>query len=100
LINDVSQLDQASAQWTLAQVFKSLQGDLSPAQRIRATELMKHNLDQSDDWIVQNTTMETLAGWALDDPQLKEWLLPRLQRLAVRHRGSVARRAKRLLDTL
>ncbi|MGL4339249.1 MAG: hypothetical protein ACRCSP_02320, partial [Rhodoglobus sp.] len=58
---------------------------------------MKRNLDSSDDWIVQNTTMQVLAGWAAVDDDLAQWLRPRLLRLASSPRKSVSARASKLL---
>ncbi len=42
---------------------------------------MKNNLENHPDWIVLNNSMETLALWAHDDPELKKWLLPQLTAL-------------------
>ena len=81
LIDEVGALDQASAQWTLA-----------PA---RALGLLQRNLAAHDDWIVLNATMETLSRWAADDPGLRRWLLPHLERLSTDRRKSVAARARR-----
>ena len=100
LIDEIGELDQASAQWTLAQLFDRLKDDLSPRQHDRALAIMKRNLAEHQDWIVLNHTMETLAQWSQDDPSLKQWLLPHLQRLAGESRKSVAKRANRKLAEL
>jgi hypothetical protein len=96
LIESVGQLDQASAQWTLAQLFLRYSDDLSSQQRSGALALMKRNLEHHTDWIVLNHTMETLAQWSLSDAELREWLRPQLDRLTNESRASVARRAVRL----
>ena len=95
LIDEVGALDQASAQWTLAQLFDRLAGAMDPAQRARALGLLQRNLAAHDDWIVLNATMETLSRWAADDPGLRRWLLPHLERLSTDRRKSVAARARR-----
>jgi hypothetical protein len=93
LIDDVGNLDQASAQWTLAQLFLRFTSELSAEQRQRSEVLMKRNLAKSDDWIVLISTLETLAQWAVPDHKLRKWLEPHVSRLAKDSRKSVARRA-------
>ena len=100
LQSEVSQLDQPSAKWTLAQLFVLLDRRMSQPQRSRAVEIMQHNLQTESDWIVQNTTAEALAHFAEQDEQLKHWLLPQLQKQLKDKHASVARRAQRLLDQL
>ncbi|MEM7300606.1 MAG: hypothetical protein AAF468_05935 [Pseudomonadota bacterium] len=97
LLNEISEIDQASTQWTIAQLFDRLSGDLSDAQRERALAIMKRNLAEHDDWIVLNTTTEILSNWAADDEALKSWLKPHLERLSSDSRKSVANRAKKKL---
>ena len=99
-IAEVGDLDQDSAQWTLAQLFLKLEDDLSAAQRQRAATIMKRNLEDRDDWIVLNTTIETLARWATNDAELASWLRPHLERLAKDERKSVAGRASKKLKAL
>ena len=100
LIGEVGALDQASAQWTLAQLFARLADDMDRDQRACALTIMKHNLANHDDWIVLNATIETLAAWAADDGDLSEWLRPHLQRLSTDSRKSVAKRASKKLSAL
>lgn len=97
LIDEVGELDQASAQWTLAQLFDRLAPDMTTEQRARALTLMQRNLERNDDWIVLNTTMETIWRWSRDDAELSDWLAPHLARLARDPRISVANRAKKLM---
>ncbi|MEO0398042.1 MAG: hypothetical protein AAF224_01320 [Pseudomonadota bacterium] len=99
-IEQVGALDQASAQWTLAQLFDRLSSDLSAAQRKSAIALMKRNLKGYDDWIVLNATIETLSNWAKDEPALAKWLKPHLKRLSADNRKSVASRAAKKLKAL
>lgn len=96
LIDDISGLDQPSAQWTLAQLFLRLGPAMSDSQRSRALDVMKRNLTQSDDWIVLNTTVETLAQWSCHSADLRDWLTPHLRRLQSDPRKSVAGRARKL----
>ncbi len=100
LIDEVGRLEQASAQWTLAQLFLTLDNDLSERQRLGALTIMKRNIANDDDWIVLNMTMETLAAWALTDDELAAWLIPHLKRLANDPRKSVAKRAEKKLARL
>jgi hypothetical protein len=93
LINDVGQLDQASAQWTFAQLFQRYANELNPDQRRRSLALMKRNLETHTDWIVLINTMETLSEWAASDDKLKRWIEPHIERLTNDPRKSVAGRA-------
>ena len=99
-IGEIGQLDQASAQWTLAQLFERLSEDMTKRQQAAALEIMKRNLAVHDDWIVLNTTIETLARWAARDQDLKAWLRPHLERLSSDSRKSVASRATKKLAAL
>jgi len=97
---ETSTLDQPSAKWSLAQIFMWLDEKMSQKQRIRAIEIMKYNLETDDDWIVQSTTAESLAHFAGSDTSLKEWLLPRLEKMKGSRHNSVARKAQKLILTL
>jgi hypothetical protein len=100
LLSEVANITQASAQWTLAQLFNSLSAHMSSGQKQKAVKIMKRNLEHNDDWIVQNQTMQTLADWAKADEALKKWLEPHLDTLVTDERKSVAGRAKKLRKTL
>ena len=100
LIDEIGALDQASAQWTVAQLMARLRADLTSAQRKRATALLKTYLDGADDWIVLTATMATLGEWAAADSGLKRWLAPRLDRLADDPRKAVAGRARKVRAAL
>ncbi len=100
LISDVSQIQQASTQWTLAQLFQSLSSYLSAAQKISAVTILQDNLAKSNDWIVLINTMQTLSEWAMTDQDLQVWLEPHLVALAKDERKSVSGRAKKLLAVL
>lgn len=95
--SEIANLDQPSAKWSLAQIFMWLSESLDDSQTQRAIEIMKHNLETENDWIVQCNTAESLAHFAKSDPDLKQWLIPQLQRMTRDTRNSVARKAQKLL---
>lgn len=100
LFSDMLPLDQASTQWTLCQMFDRLSASLSDQQRMRAISHMKHLIEHHQDWIVLNSVIEVLAGWADEDQALKDYLKPQLERHALDSRKSVANRAKKKLKLL
>ena len=99
-LNTVSTIQQASAQWTLAQLFLQLENDMNDTQHEKAIKIMKHNLAEHDDWIVLNHTMKTLGAWATRDHELHSWLTPHLERLSQDARKSVAKTAEKYLKEL
>lgn len=96
LLNEISKINQASTQWTLASLFMMLEKEMTAGQVQTARKLMKNNLANHQDWIVLNTTMETLGKWAKKDAALREWITPHVQRLANDSRKSVAGKAKKI----
>jgi HEAT repeat protein len=98
--SEISDLDQPSAKWSLAQMFMWLDEKMSGEQRERAVEIMKHNLETDDDWIVQNNTAESLAYFARTNDSLKEWLIPQLEKMKGSRHNSVAKRAQKLIAIL
>lgn len=100
LLTDIAAINQASTQWTLANLFDMLSKDMSASQKEKAEVIMKNNLVHHQDWIVLNNSMETLGKWAKKEEALKAWLLPHLERLSSDSRKSVARRASKLLNSL
>ncbi|MEM6590148.1 MAG: hypothetical protein AAF641_17010 [Pseudomonadota bacterium] len=100
LITEIGALDQASAQWTLADLFFALGPDMDVAQKDAALAIMKRNLAEHDDWIVLNRTMDTLLKWVDAEEGLSEWIAPHLARLANDPRKSVAKRASKGLSAL
>ena len=96
-LNEISQIDQPSTKWTLANLFEMLDKDLTPRQLVSAKSIIKKNLAEEQDWIVLNNSMETLAKWSRTDGALKDWLHPHLDRLSDDSRNSVSKRAKKLL---
>ena len=100
LLKDISQINQASTQWTLAILFDWLADHMSDTQKLTAKTHLQQNLAHHDDWIVLNTTMDTLGSWALKDGELKKWLKPHLERLKKDTRKSVVRKAQKTLDQI
>lgn len=100
LLTEVAAIDQASAQWTLAQLFDELSDRMSAEQLAQAKQVLQRNLAQHHDWIVLNHTMQTLANWSATDEALRLWLKPHLARLAQDGRKSVAKRAAKLSQQL
>ncbi len=99
-LTQISKIGQASTQWTLAQLFLWLETSMSDAQKQKAIVVLQRNLESSNDWIVQNTTIETLGTWAKTDDSIKSWLMPRLRKLAKSDRKSVAGRASKMILAL
>ena len=97
LLHEIASIDQPSTQWTIAELFSWMKEEMTDEQTALATSIMKHNLEKHDDWIVLNHTMQILSDWAEDDPELKLWMKPHLERLSADSRKSVSKRAGKLL---
>jgi hypothetical protein len=97
LQSEIADLDQPSAQWTLALLFDYTRHLMSQAQDERAVAIMKRNLMENDDWIVLNNSMKILSKWAKGDAALRAWLRPHLVRLTDEPRKSVAAQARKAL---
>lgn len=100
LLNDVSKINQASTQWTLAQLLLELDRWLSVDQKKQAVAILQHNLANQKDWIVLNMSMKTLGAWAREDGRLTMWLIPHLKRLKNDSRKSVSKAASEVLQSL
>ena len=99
-LTEIGRIDQPSVQWHTAQVLDHLRSDLSDAQRRRASDLLRGYLEESDDWIVLNTSVGILTGWAGDEPALARAIRPALEHLTADRRKSVAKRAAKCLAAL
>jgi hypothetical protein len=97
LLNEIAKINQASTQWTLAILFLKLEKHMSDEQMQKAKKHLKKILETNDDWIVQNTVIDTLSKWAKTDEKLKKWITPRLEEFARTGRKSVAGRSKKML---
>jgi hypothetical protein len=98
LLHEVATIDQPSVQWHLAQILSRV--DLMPAQRDQALALLWRNLEDYDDLLVKNLTLEALADFAVDDAAVRERLLPVLRTYTTSERKSLAARARRLLASI
>lgn len=99
-LSEIATIDQASTKWTLAQLFLMLEKDMTKTQKEAAVKILQNNLTNSNDWIVQNMTIETLGKWSFEDEKLRCWLVPRLKKLSTDSRKSVAKRAEKLLNEI
>ena len=99
-IGEIGVLDQASAQWTLAQLFSRLRPRMQESQKQAAFALMKRNLEHHHDWIVLNHTMQTMFEWIDEFPHEHDWLIRQLRRHENDARKSVRSRAGKLLKML
>lgn len=95
LLDEVSQIDQPSVQWHLAQMFSEL--ELDEEQKRQAIAIMKNNLKKSDDWIVTNLTLESLADFVRRGDLPKSELLKIARKYKNSRHKSVARRAEKLI---
>lgn len=95
-LDEIAKIDQASTQWTLAQLFGMLENKMTDAQIEKAKSILKHNLANHNDWIVLIQTMEVLTIWAMKDTALKNWMMPHLERLSADNRKSVATKALKM----
>jgi len=99
-LNDVILIDQASTQWTMATLFDLLDQYMSQHQQQKALAHLKSNLQHHQDWIVLNTTMDTLGKWALQNEDLRKWMEVHLDRLSKDNRKSVAGKALKITAKL
>ena len=99
-LNEVGRIDQASAKWSLAQLFLLLEKDMTALQRQKATDLMIYNLEHHSDWIVLNMTMETLGKWVEKDPGIAKAIKVRVSELTEDPRKSVAKKASKTMALL
>ncbi|MCG9889969.1 MAG: hypothetical protein MH252_02695, partial [Thermosynechococcaceae cyanobacterium MS004] len=96
LLYEIAKIEQASTQWTLANLFQMLWKSMDETRRSKAKELLKFNLETWNDWIVLNNTMDSLAAWSSDDIELRNWLIPKLDKLKSDSRRSVSNRALKI----
>ncbi|MDR9450916.1 MAG: hypothetical protein RI637_06850 [Acidimicrobiia bacterium] len=95
LLGRMSQIDQPSVQWHVAQMLGHVR--LTARQRTRAALVLRNNLDYSSDWIVLNWSLETLAALARRDLDLIEPLRRSLRHHEHSSYKSLAKRARVLL---
>ena len=99
-VEKVSEIDQPSTQWTFAQLVEECPDLFSKTQLEKSIEQVKGYLDNSDDWIVLNTSIQSLTTHAKDNAELATWLKPRLKKLTNYSKKSVAGKARKSLEVL
>jgi hypothetical protein len=98
LLTEVAAIEQASVQWHLAHILGEV--ELTPSQRAVVCRILKRNLAEKKDWIVANSSMETLAKFSRDDSQLRTEVLAMLKELLSDPHTSVVARARTLIAAL
>jgi len=98
-LGEISKIDQASTQWTLANLFETLREEMTKEQVKKAETILKKNLKSSNDWIVLKNSMQTLNTWSTDKKSLRTWLEPELVRLSKDPRKAVSGFAKKSLKS-
>lgn len=98
LFREVAAIDQPSVQWHLVQMIGQLQ--LTPSQKQRAIEILKHNFEHVTDWIVLNFTIEVFAQFVAEQPALRDYYVQQLHKLQNDPHKSVGRRATKYLASL
>ena len=99
-LNEVSNIEQASTKWTLAQLFLWMHNDMNNDQFSKAKAIIKNYLETEKDWIVLNNSIETLSIWSLNDDDLKTWLKPHLEKLKKDSRVSVSKKALKCFNKI
>ncbi len=99
-VEKASAIDQPSVQWTFAQMIEECTELLTTTQLAKAVERVKNYLIESQDWIVLNSSISSLTKFALEDAELRAWLVPHLEELTKEDRASVAKRATKALEKL
>jgi hypothetical protein len=94
IFEEMAEADQPSVQWHFAQIMSEM--ELSPADVRTAVRLIKRNLERTNDWIVVNLSLETLAIFARRDRRMLRALEPMLTRYARSPHKSVRHRVKKL----
>lgn len=100
LLDEISQIDQPSTKWTLAQLWLEHRARLTEGQQLRAKENLVKTLLEEDDWIALNMSMKTLERYAKNDPKLIARIADRTREIAHDERKSVSKGAMKLLNAM
>lgn len=100
ILKDISQIDQASTQWTIARLFIVYRDVMNNEQRDLAEAIMMKNLKEHQDWIVLNESMKSMTEWVNHHPKQESAIKELLERHTHDKRRSVSKTAQRCLDTL
>lgn len=98
LLTEVSQINQPSVQWHLAQMLGEL--PLTEGQKAKAIEVLKRNLETATDWIVLNYSLEVFAEFTKEEVALRQYFIRQLKKHQSSRHKSVAKRATKLLLSL
>lgn len=94
MLTDVAASGQPSVQWHLAQMLAQV--PLDDRQAARAAEVVAGLLGGSDDWIVRNCSLESLASFARRGTISRQAMSAQLDRVAEDERKSVRSRVEKL----
>ncbi|MEM9999559.1 MAG: hypothetical protein AAF940_01645 [Pseudomonadota bacterium] len=100
MLTQIAPLDQASARWTLSQLWLEHRQRLTAEQRVAATDYLITTLVDHDDWIVLNMTMKTLRTFVKHDASIVPRIEMRVRMLSEDRRKSVANGAQKLLKAM
>lgn len=89
-----SSIKQPSIQWHLAQIFSEV--PMTKTERLTAITIMKNNLETTDDWIVENLTLESLAEFTRKGSLDKSEFRQILHKHTASNHKSVASRVQKL----
>lgn len=98
LLAEMSEVDQPSVQWHLAQILGELA--LDGDERRQAVRVVRRLLDASDDALVLSHALTALAAFATADPALHEIAVAHVEAFVADQRPSVSTRARRLRAAL
>ena len=95
LLNEVAGINQASVKWHLAQIFSEI--TMSQVEKEKAVSIMLRNLETTNDWIVINLTLESLAKFARGKTLSRNKFVSILKKYQLSSHKSVVSRTKKLL---
>lgn len=98
LLTDVAAIEQDSVRWHVAQMLGEV--PLSAAHRRRAVRLLESLVEEERSGFVVAHSLTSLASLAESDPELQRSVVALLRRFSNDERGSVAKRASKLLAAL
>lgn len=95
LLHEVAVINQASVKWHLAQIFSEI--TMSEVESEMAVHIMLRNLETTNDWIVINLTLESLAKFAKEETLSRDKFVSILKKYQRSSHKSVVSRVNKLL---
>lgn len=95
LLNEVAGINQASVKWHLAQIFSEI--TMSQVEKEKAVSIMLRNLETTNDWIVINLTLESLAKFAKGNTLSRNKFVSILKKYQRSSHKYIVSRTKKLL---